>query len=268
MWIALFFVSFCSSEVLQLSQVLPSVPLLDPSTYYNYEEAISDMTHQFHAVYTPTFYYLRNNLIFGLYSSYAQAVIEELDACEDDLKFNTVHKMMLIGGGCMSTDTRGPEAMLLQDVIQQLDYAGKCDSLKVDLRPDLQNLIATGILQGLNFTVPWKGSLGMWRVVTAPPMEIDDLYYLYETGQLVLESPSDSSEWLFVLKQLAASHTSDFASVSKALDLHLDQSTLFGVHYSEILKKSLELVYDGVQTLCLLAKPLAEQVDTPRIRID
>jgi hypothetical protein len=263
----LLFLSLASAEILHFNQIIPNVPTLPPASFYNYQQALVDITTQFEDIYLITFEALKNRVLEGLLEGYADGVEEEVRECREGAKINAVQKMMLIGAGCMSPDTNAPLAMMLQDVIQQLDYASSCSTLSVDLRSDLQNLIATGILQGLNFTVPWRGSLGMWRLATPPPMERDDLYYLYESGQLPLEVPEDTSEWRAVLKCLAANRTSDPVEVGKALDLHLDKSTALGVHYSKILHDALEFVYDGVETMCLFVKPIAEQIETPRSRI-
>ena len=260
--------SLSSAEILHFNQVVPSVPTLSPASYYSHHQVLLDTTTQFQDIYLITFEALQKRLLEGLFAGYASGVEEEIVECREGVKVNGVQKMMLIGAGCISEDTKAPLAMVLQDVLQQLDYSAACLKVSVDLRPDLENLIATGVLQGLNFTVPWRGSLGMWRLATPPPMERDDLYYLYETGQLVLEVPEDTSEWQSVLKSLAASRTFDPVEVGKVLDLHLDKSSALGVRYSQVLHDSLEFVYEGVETLCLFAKPVAERIETPRSRID
>jgi len=232
---------------------------------YDIKDAVEKKVAQFGEVYSIVIRELRGQIVGKLYGEAGEKVLGALSPCFSEP--NIVQKLMLVGAGCMSPDTKATIAMILQDVLQQLDYSSTCPNLPVDLRPDLENLIATSILQGLNFTAPWRGSLGMWRLVTPPPMERDDLYYLYETGQLPLEVPEDTSEWQSVLKSLAASRTFDPVEVGKVLDLHLDKSSALGVRYSQVLHDSLWYVYDAVETMCLFAKPIAEMIDVPRARI-
>ena len=232
---------------------------------YDFQDAIEKYYKQFDQLYPIVKRELRGQILEKLYADEGKDITNAILPCIKS--YNTVQKMMLVGASCMSVDTKEPLALLLQDVLQQLDTTSTCARLPVDMRPDLQNLIATGILQGLNFTLPWKGSLGLWRLVTAPPMEIDDLFYLYETHQIDLESPGDTSEWNTVLKELASNRTTDRQKIAKMLDLHLPESTKSGVRYSKILHDSLWYVYDAISTMCLFAKPLAEMIDVPRARI-
>ena len=217
-----------------------------------------------------------------LYPDNAADIQAVLDQCEADAittNNEALEKVSAdvigLGQACASEDPTAPVNTLIQDTLQMMaNVAAPCDGLPVDLVADVENLIATALVQGFEFSGLWVGPLNQWAATSLQPIEGVGQYLqpvssavgsvagaVGVTDETLAKVNTDVTAsvgaWSAVLDSIAAGTLSP-DDVVAALDTELLLLNDGGAVYGDVVNSAAKYANQAVGAVCSFVGPLFE----------